>query len=106
MRKGPCGREFSVWQRCVKAIKQEHEQRAASSLSSLSMTAAQRQAALEAEFASQCFDYFRRLHICVNATPRNKEYYRALVALRNATEEADELDDDEDDWSDEADDDD
>ena len=104
MRKGPCGREFGVWQKCVKDIKAEHEARASSSLSSLSMSAEQRQAAEEAEYGRVCFDAFRRLHLCIHAMPRHKDYYRHLVALRESDEEVDELDDDEDDWSDEADD--
>jgi hypothetical protein len=104
MRKGPCGREFRVWQSCVKAIKLEHEQRAASSLSSFSMTDEQRQKAEEAEYGTICFDYFRRLHVCIHANARNRAYYANLVKLRQ-DEEADELDDDEDDWQDEADDD-
>ena len=104
MRKGPCGREFSAWQKCVKDIKAEHEQRAASSLSSLSMSPAQRVAAEEAEFARVCFDGFRRLHVCIHTNARHKAYYRNLIALREKEEEVDELDDDEDDWSDEQDD--
>lgn len=67
------------------------------------MSAEQRQAAQEADFARRCFDQFRRLHVCIHANARNREYYRQLVTLRGE-EEAQELDDDEDDWSDEADD--
>ena len=103
MRKGPCGREFSVWQRCVRDVRQQWEQRAASSLSSLSMSEADRQRAMERDYASVCFDFFRRLHVCIHADARHKEYYRNLVQVRS-DEDADDLDDDEDDWSDESDD--
>ena len=105
MRKGPCGREFAVWQKCVKDVKGEYERRAASSLSSLSMSSAQRAAAEEAESASLCFDYFRRLHVCIHANVRHKEYYRSLVQLRQTDEEVDDLDVDEDDYDENDDDD-
>ena len=60
MRKGPCGKQFATWQRCVKDIRTEQEQRASSSLSSFSLTAAERQKRDELEYQRECMDYFRR----------------------------------------------
>lgn len=60
MKKGPCGKQFATWQRCVKDIRAEQESRAASSLSSFSMSEAERHKRDEAEYQRECMDYFRR----------------------------------------------
>ena len=103
--------EGSVWARvqCVAEVREGHQGGARGEgvvLAVLSVDERQSsvQAAEEAEYGRVCFDAFRRLHLCIHAMPRHKDYYRHLVALRETDEEVDELDDDEDDWSDEADD--
>ena len=71
MRSGPCGRQFATWQRCVKDIRAEQEQRAASSLSSFSLSAAERQKREEAEYQRECMDYFRRSTHCRHSTAQH-----------------------------------
>ena len=103
MRSGPCGKQFATWQRCVKDIRAEQESRAGSSLSSFSLSAAERQKRDELEYQRECMDYFRRLHNCIHRSAQSRRYYSQLINLRRDEEEREELGEDEDGWPDDDD---
>jgi len=103
MRSGPCGKQFATWQRCVKDIRATQEARLASSLSSFSLTTAERHKRDEAEYQRECMDYFRRLHTCIHKNAQSRRYYGELVRLKRDEEEREELGEEDDGWPDDDD---
>jgi len=98
MKSGPCGREFRIWQQCIKDVRAENESRSQSSLSFLSLSDSQRSSIEEKQYARVCFDHFRRLHSCIHANPRHKAYYKQFIALKDDEDDEDDIDSDDDDF--------